>query len=93
MMCLMMPNHAQGCPRPLGVIRGHYRPLLASGILGHLWAWLDIIGLIIFRPPGMFSHIQWKKTQDKTSLSYFGVKLCCVCLMFAEVTYSYPKVT
>ena len=37
-----------------------------------------------------------------TSLPYFGVKLSCVCLMFAyrktaysypKVTYSYPKVT
>ena len=34
-----------------------------------------------------------KKLQ--TSLPYFGVKLSCVCLMFAyrKIAYSYPKVT
>ena len=35
-------------------------------------------------------------TTDKTSLPYFGVKLSCVCLMFADrkkIAYSYLKVT
>ena len=35
-------------------------------------------------------------TADKTSLPYFGVKLSCVCLMFADrkkIAYSYLKVT
>ena len=33
--------------------------------------------------------------QSETSLPYFGVKLSCVCLMFAyrkKIAYSYPKV-
>ena len=34
--------------------------------------------------------------REQTSLPYFGVKLSCVCLMFAyrkRIAYSYPKVT
>ena len=37
-----------------------------------------------------------RKYYKMTSLPYFGVKLSCVCLMFAyrkEIAYSYPKVT
>ena len=40
---------------------------------------------------------QEEKKYKQVSLPYFGVKLSCVCLMFAldkkVMTYSYPKVT
>ena len=43
----------------------------------------------------LFTLPTFKLTIRNTSLPYFGVKLSCVCLMFAfrkKIAYSYPNV-